>query len=200
MEVKSRILEASEELFLKYGVKSITMDEIARHLAISKKTIYQFYQDKDEIVSLVIKQHLERNQESMCQAFASSDDAVDESLQAYERMKSIMANSNPSLLFDLKKYHPEAWKIYLHHKRHFILERITTNLERGINEGLFRSDIQVAVLSRLRLEQIQLGFDAQVFPVEQFNFMEVQTELLDHFLRGIVTDEGLKLLNQYKNK
>ncbi len=197
VEVKDRILEASEELFLKYGVKSITMDEIARHLSISKKTIYQYFQDKDEIVYLVIKNHFERNEELMCDAFASSVNAIDEMMQVSNHMRKTVVNIHQSLLFDLQKHHPQAWKILLNHKRHFILKQITNNLERGVREGLYRPGIRIDILARLRIEQVQLAFDNQVFPADQFHFIEVQMQILDHFLRGIITGEGLQLLNQY---
>jgi len=200
LEVKDRILQASEELFLKYGIKSITMDEIARHLAISKKTIYQYYQDKDEIVYLVTQGRLGKDQEDMCEVFSASVNAIDEMMRVSEHLRIRMASTNPSLLFDLQKFHPQAWKIYLNHKRHFILERICDNLERGIREGLYRSDIRIDILSRMRIEHVQMGFDTSLFPLEQFNFIDVQTQLLDVFLRGIVTEKGLHFLQQYHNR
>ena len=200
MEIKDRILEASEDLFLKYGVKSITMDEIARHLSISKKTIYQYFQDKDEVVNLVIKSHFERNETLMCNVFTASVNAIDEMMQVSDHLRSTVANIHRSLLFDLQKHHPQAWKIFINHKRHFILKQITNNLERGVREGLYRPEIRIDMLARLRIEQVQLIFDNEVFPAEQFHFIDVQEQFLDHFLRGIVTEEGMLLLNQCYQK
>jgi TetR/AcrR family transcriptional regulator, cholesterol catabolism regulator len=197
VDIKDRILEASEELFLKYGFKSITMDEIARHLAISKKTIYQYYQDKDEIVYLVTKRRLDHDQESLCQVFAESANAIDEALATTRYVRQTRSNIHLSLLFDLQKYHPNAWKIILHHKRHFILTQITNNLVRGVKEGLYRPEIRIDILARLRLEQIEVAFNAEAFPPDQFHFIDVQEQLLEHFMRGIVTEKGLQLLNEY---
>lgn len=198
MEIKDRILEASEVLFLKYGVKSITMDEIAKHLGISKKTIYQCYRDKDEIVYLWTKHWMDRDQENMCEVFAASANAIDELLRVSEHIRVNFASIHASLLFDLQKYHPQAWKIYLHHKRAFILDRITDNLRRGVSEGLYRPGIRIDILARLRLEQVQLAFDGGVFPIDTFHFIEVQEEFLSHFLRGIVTEKGLNLVDDFE--
>jgi len=200
VEVKERILQTAEELFLKYGIKSITMDEIARQLAISKKTIYQYYQDKDEIVYLVTQMRLGRDQQDLCEVFSASANAVEELLRVSEHLRVTTSSTTPSLLYDLQKFHPRAWKIFLNHKRHFILVRITNNLERGVKEGLYRPDIRIDILARLRIEQIQLAFDTQVFPIDQFNFIDVQTHFLDVFLRGIVTEKGLQVMQQYQNK
>lgn len=177
------------------------MDDIARHLAVSKKTIYQFFEDKEEIVCLVAARHFNKEKQ-LCQEriFNQAENPVDELLQVSRHFKNNAMNVNPSVIFDLQKYHPKAWAIFKEFKQGFILEHLRRNLRRGIEEGLYRADINVEVLARLRLEQVQLAFDAQVFSPAQFNFFDVQFEFLDHFIRGIATQKGLQLLNEYKTK
>jgi TetR/AcrR family transcriptional regulator, cholesterol catabolism regulator len=200
VEVKERILTAAEGLFLQYGFRSISMDDIARHLAVSKKTIYQFFSDKDEIVCMVMARHFDKEKE-MCREriFDQAENAVHELLQVSRHIKTTM-NVNPSVMFDLQKYHPKAWQILKDYKQGFILQHLRRNLNQGIEEGLYRPDINVEVMARLRLEQVQLGFDANAFPPTEFNFFDIQLEFLDHFIRGIVTEKGLQHLNEYKTK
>lgn len=201
MEIKERILTAAEELFLQYGFRSITMDDIAKHLAVSKKTIYQFFTDKDEIVCMVASRHFDKEKEvCLHHIFANAENPVDELLRVSKHIKTASININPSIIFDLQKYHPKAWQIFRDYKQNFILQHLLRNLRQGVADGLYRPDINIEVLARLRLEQVQLAFDATIFPPAQFNFFEIQIQFLEHFIRGIVTEKGLQLLHEYKTK
>ncbi len=201
MEVKDRILKGAEELFMQYGFRSISMDDIAKHLSISKKTIYQFFEDKDEIVYLVAKGHFEKEEQTCnMDVFESAENPLDELMRVSKFIKTNAVNINPAIIFDLQKYHPRAWEIFKEFKQGFILKHILRNLNKGIEEGLYRKDIDVDILARLRLEEIQLGFDTSIFPPARFTLYDTQHQLLEHFIRGIVTERGLALLDQYKNK
>jgi AcrR family transcriptional regulator len=201
MEVKERILKAAEELFMQYGFRSISMDDIARHISVSKKTIYQFFEDKDEIVSLTVRKHFDQEKQ-VCehQIFGHSENAVEELMLVSKFMKANLQNINPAIIYDLQKYHPQAWEIFNEFKQGFILQSILRNLKKGIEEGLYRKDIDINVLARLRLEEVQLGFDSSIFPPAQFNLYDLQLQLMEHYIRGIVTEEGLALFNQYRNR
>jgi AcrR family transcriptional regulator len=201
MEVKERILKAAEDLFMQYGFRSISMDDIARHISVSKKTIYQFFEDKDEIVNITVRRHFDKERE-VCnhQVFINAENAVDELMLVSKFVKANAMNINPAIIFDLQKYHPAAWQIFMEFKQDFILQHILRNLRKGVEEGLYRADIDVEVMARLRLEEVQLGFDHTLFPPAQFDFYQTQMQMLEHFIRGIVTDKGLALYNQYRNR
>lgn len=199
-ENKDKLLKGAEELFLKYGVRSITMDDIARHLGISKKTIYQHFEDKDDIVATVVKQHMERQKEQFDQVTVVSKNAVDEMVRLSFLLKENMRNVNASLLFELQKYHQRAWNTWTEFKRKHIYDSIVRNLKQGMEEGYFRNDINVDVLGRMRLEMVQIAFDNMVFPREAFNLSEVQSQLFDHFVHGLLTDKGRKLYQKYKEQ
>jgi AcrR family transcriptional regulator len=201
MEVKDRILGAAEELFLQYGFRSVSMDDIARHLAVSKKTIYQFFSDKDEIVCMVASRHLDR-EKTVCEKdiFAKSENPVEELMRISRFIKANMRNMNPAIIYDLQKYHPKAWQIVKEHEEGYLMEHLLRNLKQGVEEGLYRNDFDIEAMARFRLAEFQLGFDTSVFPHTQFNVFEVQLQLLEHFIRGIVTEKGLNLFNHYKNK
>lgn len=197
---KEKLLKGAEDLFLTNGVRSITMDDIARHLGISKKTIYQHFEDKDEIVALVLRSHMERQRHQFDEIASKSKNAVEEMVRLSVLLKESMRNVNASLLFELQKYHQRAWNTWLEFKRKDIHQSIIRNMRQGIAEGYFRNDINVDVLGRMRLEMVQMAFDNMVFPRESFNLSEVQAQLFDHFVHGLLTDKGKKLYQKYKEQ
>ncbi|HEY8400515.1 MAG TPA: TetR/AcrR family transcriptional regulator [Cytophagaceae bacterium] len=198
MEPKFRILKGAEELVLRYGVRSITMDDIARHLAISKKTIYQFFKDKNEMVCEVVKHYLKENQECFQLILGQSQDPIDEVLKLSEHVKVSFQNMNPGVLFEIKKYHPAAYKLFQDYKEECIYSQLLQNLKYGIEKGLYRKEMNVEVIAKLRIEEIVMAFDPFVFPHERYNLQEVQLQLIDHYLYGICTLKGHKLINKYK--
>ncbi|MFC0185061.1 DNA-binding transcriptional regulator, AcrR family [Pseudarcicella hirudinis] len=200
MEIKERIIKKSKELFFRYGVKSVTMDDIAHDLGISKKTIYQNFNDKDEIVYQVMLMELE---DDKCQYMHLSEvtkNVIEKLIKMSDLLRLHIANMNPCTVFDIKRYYPRSWDLFRKHKKDFILEQITNELREGIAEGLIRSEINLDVLALLRLEQVELAFNDEIFPPEKFNILDIQLEFLDHFTRGVMTEEGLKIYNQYKNQ
>jgi TetR/AcrR family transcriptional regulator, cholesterol catabolism regulator len=195
--VRQRIIDKSQELFFRYGIKAVTMDDIARELGISKKTIYQHFEDKDAIVLAGVTAHFDEERCQSEELQAKAPDPIAEVVMASEQMRQMLTGMNPTMIFDLKRYYPQAWASFTEFKNDFILDNIRTNLKKGIQLGLYRKDINVEVLALLRNEQVELGFDPQIYPPQKFNMLDVQLSLLDHFLRGVVTDEGLKLYENY---
>jgi AcrR family transcriptional regulator len=198
MEIKERIIVAADSLFMKYGARSVTMDDIAREISVSKKTIYQYYKDKDEIVTLVSEAHIEQEKKDFNEIFHSSDDAIEEMFRISKCIRKMVTEVNPSLLYDLQKYHRKAWNLYLDYKSEFIKNSVVNNLARGVKEGCYRHSIDVEVIATYRVEQVQMAFDDKIFPRNKFNFSEVQMQLFDHFIHGLLTDKGRKLYKDYQ--
>ncbi len=199
-DIKDRILRGAEELFMKYGVRSVSMDDIARHLSVSKKTLYHYFADKDEIVTMVLVFHMERDVKQYEGFHQTSTNAIDELVNVSACMKRDFQKINPSLLFDLQKYHARAWSVWMSHKEKYIKDSIVRNLKQGIEEGYFRKDISVEVLAIARLETIQLTFDERIFPAEKFNLSDVNVQIFEHFVYGILTDKGRKVYEKYKQE
>jgi TetR/AcrR family transcriptional regulator, cholesterol catabolism regulator len=198
--IKEKILKGAEELFVKYGVRSISMDDIARHLSVSKKTLYQHFADKEDIVTMTCRQHLDRNCTEFDAIRDNAKNAIEELANLSGCLKRNMEHMNPSLLFDLQKYHPKAWTVWLDHKNKFIRESVVRNLKQGMQEGYFRPEINPEIIAAMRLELVQLAFDESVFPRERFRLAEVQMSIFDHFVYGLVTEKGRKLYQKYKEK
>ena len=198
METKERILTATHELFMKYGIRSISMDDIAKHLAISKKTIYQAYKDKDELVHELMKEKLKEDEKDFKELEKESANVIEEFFNIMKHMGKVISQVNPSVFYDLQKHHPKTWNLFKEFKENCILKMVEEALMRGTKEGLIRQDINVKILSRLRMEQIEMGFNASVFPPDKFRILDVQLSMIDHFLHGVCTLKGHKLINKYK--
>jgi len=187
-------------MFWRYGVKSVTMEDIAKELGISKKTIYQHFADKDAIVGQVIEKELDCEKTDIERLETEARDPIQEVIMASDYMRATLGTMSPVLLYDLKKYHPKAWNLFQKHKQEHIIHSISDNLRRGIQQRFYRSDINVEVLARMRIEQIEMAFDNTIFPHQSFSMIEIQIEFMHHFLRGILTEEGFKLYNTYIDK
>lgn len=198
MEINERIIVAADSLFMKYGARSVTMDDIARELSVSKKTIYQYYKDKDEIVTLVSKAHIDQEKKEFTEISETSDSAIEEIFKISQCIRKMVTEINPSLLFDLQKYHRKAWDLYLDYKTEFIKNSVVSNLDRGIKEGCYREELDAEVIATYRVEQVQMAFDDKIFPTKKFKFPQVQMQLFDHFIHGLLTDKGRKLYKDYQ--
>ena len=198
MELKQRILSEAEVLFFQYGIKRITMDDIAKHLGMSKKTIYQHFRDKDELVHILVTEMVNNETCSMDATSLDSTDAVKEILLVVTHLQELLSKINPMIFFDMQKYHPETWKLFKLHRDEFMRTCIIRNLKRGIEEGLFRKDINLEILSIMRMDQVDTIFNQVIYPPGKFNLSQVMTEVTEHFLYGLCTIEGHKRIIHHK--
>ena len=200
MEVKERIKQKADELFMRYGIKSITMDEIATQLGISKKTIYQSFADKDELVDEVVTDLLAYNKDRCDNARSESLNAIQEVLFSMELLEEMFENMNPTILFDLERNHPQTFKKFLHHKYSYLLEIIKQNIEKGISEELYRDDINAEVAAKVRLETMMLPFNQEIFPKNKFNLVELEKQLIEYYLFGMASLKGHKIILKYQQE
>ena len=197
MEIKERIIAKAREQFFRYGVKSVTMDDIAGELGISKKTIYQHFEDKDAIVHQLMMAEMANDMCEWNDLDGSSNNVIEKIVKSMDIIRKAFAEINPSAFFDIKKYHPKTWQLFQDHKQNFVMDSIRKELLQGIEEGFFRADIKVEILVRMRLEQIEIGFDPHLFPPNKFSLIEVELTLLDHYIRGILTPKGLEVYQEF---
>jgi AcrR family transcriptional regulator len=195
----ARILDGAGELFLQAGIKSVTMDDIAKHLGMSKKTIYQFFKDKNELVIALIKKRLQDDEDEMNEMMSKSSNVIEGMITMMKCSEEIFARANPIVIHDMQKYHPEAWKQFQNFKSGVIVRSLEELLAKGIKQGYIRPEIDVRVMARMRMTQVEMGFNTSIFPASEFNLWKVQQQFLEHFNYGICTMKGYKLLNEYKN-
>jgi len=185
-------------LFCQYGIKSVTMDDIAKHLGMSKKTIYLHFSDKNALVVELMRDKMENHVCVMDDCINNSEDAVHEVFFAVTQMQRLLSNMNPMLFYDLQKYHPEAWQHYVTFREKKLYGVIYDNLKRGIEEGNYRKEIKADILTWMRIGQIDTVFSQTTYPVNQYNIAGLMTEITEHFLYGLCTKEGHKLIDKYK--
>ncbi|CAN5462101.1 TetR/AcrR family transcriptional regulator [soil metagenome] len=195
----SRIIRGGEELFMQAGIKSVTMDDIARHLGMSKKTIYQFFKDKNELVIALVRRKLAEDEENMCALISNSGNVIEEMINMMKCSEEIFSRINPIVIHDMQKYHPDAWKEFQNFKSKVLISTLETLLTKGIKQGYVRPEIDVKIMARMRVNEVEMGFNTNIFPMAEFSLWKVQYQFLEHFNYGICTLKGYKLLNQYKN-
>ncbi|MBP5999966.1 MAG: TetR/AcrR family transcriptional regulator [Sediminibacterium sp.] len=196
--MQDRILLKAKELMFQNGLRQVTMDDLATQLGISKKTIYQYYKDKDDLVKAVVSFEL-KNHQLMCQNCESNaDNAVHEMFLTMETMKEMAKTMNPGTLMELEKYFPSAFDVIKKHKEEFFLSLIKENINKGIEQGFYRNDLEVDVLSKFRLETIFIPHNLNLYPISKFDPIKVHTQLMEHFVYGLMTVKGYEVMQQYK--
>jgi AcrR family transcriptional regulator len=198
--MKDTILKAVANLFLKYGIRSVSMDDIAHHMAISKKTLYQYFEDKNDLVKQVTTILLEERMKEYLETPDCSSNAIEELFSIAKLLRKHFRELNPALMYDLQKYHPDGWALFLKHENDVVYHSVVDNLERGVAECYFRDEIDVNVLAKMRVEQIHLSFDERLYPKDDFDFTDVQIQLFDHFVHGVLTESGLELYKNYQKQ
>jgi AcrR family transcriptional regulator len=200
MNTEEQILSGAQELFFRYGIKGITMDDVAKHLSISKRTIYEKFPHKDAIVETLLKKHIEKHKDDFKKYHHSSANAIEEIFMMLKPFKELFESMNPRMLLDLRKFHPQSWEEFMKFKKTALMETVIANMKRGIKEDLYRKDIDVDVLARLRIEEVELAWNAEVYPPAAFNLAQVQISLLEHFLYGITNIKGHSVAEQCKKQ
>ena len=200
MDTKERILEKAHQLFNRYGIRSVSMDDIATQLGMSKKTLYQYYTDKNELVDEVFTGVMETNKNACLTCQQQKENAIHEDFLSFDAVKDMLLNMNPSVLFDMQKYHQQTFRKFLHFKDDFLYGIIKNNLTEGIKEGLYRTDMDIDVITRYKLYSVLLAFDNNVFPDNKTNLLHIEEQLFEHFLYGIATPKGQTLIEEYKNQ
>ena len=198
IKTRERIRHKADELFMRYGLRSVSMDDIANSLGISKKTIYQFFADKNELVDAVLEETLNYNIQNCDRNRGDSSNAVEEIFLSMDIAEQIFRNMHPSVIYDMQKYHPQAFARFLKHKNDYLYSIISKNLERGIKEELYRPEIDIEILSRFRVESMLMTFNPDFYLSQKHNLAEVEQQLIEHYLFGIASMKGHKLILKYQ--
>ena len=198
----ARIMEEKElfekvtHLFMQLGIKSMTMDEIARQLGISKKTLYQFVDNKKDLVKKSIEYHIGCEECNMTEILGSCENAIDEIMEMTTQVSTEMKNMHPSVMFDMKKYHPEAFKVLLKHKDEFVRKSILKNLESGVAEGYYRTNLNPQVVTEFYLSMVSTIINTDNSLMKKHKFSEILSEMMRYHIRGIASSKGREYLKQ----
>jgi len=195
---KKKILEYASEMFFECGTRSISMDDIARKLAISKKTLYQYYSNKHDLIDQVLKWELDNPKFSFVSPKFSGLNAIERYWKFYQFVCEMIRKPHHSLEFDLKKYHPELWANFKNGKMKLFGEELKLNIEQGIKEGLYRQELNINIVSNLmvRFYLNMWNENYDVFSKEELMSEELNRELTIYHLHGICSEKGIQYLNQ----
>lgn len=197
MAVQERILETALRMFRTIGIKNVTMFDIARECGISKKTVYEHFTDKAELIQAGIRTLLETLREEMTKDRNEAEDAIDEIIRTTANIQARARTMNPVMLYEVRKYHPEIAKEIEQFRRDAVLQHIRANLQRGMEEGLFNSHFKIDIIARMRQLQLETVFDPLQYPAAEFELHEVMQEITTNYIMGIATLKGRKLAGQY---
>ena len=195
-----KICKESEKLFLKFGIRSISMDEVARDLSMSKKTLYQFVQDKDDLVKKTISLHLENMDKVGDVIFNNNDNAIKQVLTIAQHMISMHREVSPSLMFDLKKYHPESYQIMVNHREKVMMDQLEKNIKLGIKQNIYRKNIPVSIVSSFYISLIETCISSDIQLLNETPFKEKYQAAVEYHLHAICSIEGLEYLNKNKKE
>jgi len=195
-EKRLEILERATNVYMRLGIKSVTMDDLARELGISKKTIYKYFDDKSDLVRSIVEMKTEMDQAICMNCINQKGNAIDDLIQVSKLIAEHVGNINPTVIFDVKKYHPDAWQLMDNHRWDFVLNMISSNIEKGIRENLYRSDLNAEIIGRSYVASIDTLFNSDIFPWPKFTFQAIYSELIRFHIHGLVNDNGLEYLRK----
>jgi AcrR family transcriptional regulator len=184
------------ELYNRFGIKSVTMDDVARELGISKKTLYECIDDKSELVRHVMEMVNRYHAEKLMEITTKGLNAIEEIFEVNRYMTQMVKEQNPTLGYDLQKYYPELNKALMQEQRQRMHDAIYENLVKGIEEGLYRKEMNVEIISKLHMTRMEYRYRQDQYQINDVDSREVMQEIFVYHLHGIANENGIKILNE----
>ena len=189
MEIKD-IIKSTAKLFLKYGIRSVTMDDVARELSISKKTLYQYVNDKNDLVEKIILYHTSVYDTSNFHK-TNGMNVIEKYIVVFNEVTQMLKNNNQSFEYDLRKYYPKQFKILIQSRRKIIMDKMTEDLKVGIKEGYFRDDLNVEKIAILHLIRIESIKNTDLLSEYGYKTIDIIDELFRYHIHAIATQKGI---------
>jgi AcrR family transcriptional regulator len=194
------ILEKVRCLYLKYGIKSITMDDVSRELCISKKTLYQYVTDKSDLVAKVLDLELKRRSYDFNTNGKEFGNAIEELILVNKHVINLLKEYNPSTAYDLKKYYPDLFKKFQEQRLKEMFNWVLNNIKRGKKEGLYRNELDEHIIAKLFVHRNEvLIIESDTFDLNEFTSNKFISEMIIYHIRGIATEKGIEVLNKNQN-
>ncbi len=194
------IVSGALELFMKFGVKSMTMQDVSSKLGMSKKTLYQFVKDKKDLVKKGMCLCIEEEQSFLSKVTKESENAIDELIGFTLFVNSRLRDMHVSVIYDIKKYHPESWRMMDDHKQMFVKKAILENTKRGIKEGIYRKNLNPEIITSLYMVMVESFFQADDHFGKDVKLEELHLEMIRYHVRGVANDKGIALLKETLKK
>jgi TetR/AcrR family transcriptional regulator, cholesterol catabolism regulator len=191
MELKEKIFNTGCKLFMTYGIRSVSMDDIARELSISKKTLYTEYRDKNAIVENVVMYQLQELDSQIDAIMASDANPVQQIFKIANVVIETRKSENPNVMYDLKKYHPTVFEKLCCHKDENSMKMVQRNLKRGQELGFYREEMDVDIIGRIFMNTMFELFNPIEFPIGDKDVETIFRQYLSYHVRGIINENGL---------
>jgi AcrR family transcriptional regulator len=200
LTTRQQLIRTSHDMFMRLGIKSVSMDDIAREMGVSKKTIYVEVSNKEELIKLVMEDDYQEDMCTLARNREEAVDAMDEFLRNSRYFIRQMRAMSPATLRDLKKYYPVIWKeLFQNHHLEFN-QSLTANLERGLEEGIYRDDLDPLVIARFYSSMMMSVIDTKIFPAQERPISYIVSQLSRYHFHGIANQVGRELLDKYLNQ
>lgn len=197
MTLRDTLLNTTLNLFSRYGIKQMTMDDVARACGISKKTLYRSYENKARLVDALVLASVEQIRDDYKVVIRSSADAVAETFGLLRHFEAICKRINYRMLLDLEKYYYESWRHIDTFRQKVWRDIITDNLQRGRSEKLYNDEFDKGIIATMRLQQ--LAFMHQT-AMQNLALHETLLQVTIHYLKGIATAQGLDRIKEITNQ
>ena len=194
---EEQLIKNAVDVFMTYGIKSVTMDDVAKHLRVSKKTIYRFVKDKNDLVMKCVRHDYDLMEGRVQAIIEKNLNAIDENFEITYMILEELRNIHPSIFYDLEKYYPKAMSIMLDMRHDFIADVMRQNMLKGIAEGVYREDVNVEIMTQLWVMRLNIIFNPSLFKINDFHPKDVYLEMFIHHIRGIASEKGLKDLEKH---
>ena len=199
MDVRKRILTEATNLFFQNGIRDITMDNIAEKLGISKRTIYETFKNKSELLINCFEEYSKERYKANEEIIKNSQNVLAAICSFIQSGALAIDLLNPAFFSDMRKYHNDIWVMATKQQNEKIYNLAYRLLRKGINEGIFRKDINIDIVVKLILEQMKLLVDNEVFSSDKYTRSEVFKNMVINFIRGIATNRGIELIDSFES-
>ncbi|MBN1159028.1 MAG: TetR/AcrR family transcriptional regulator [Bacteroidales bacterium] len=199
MDIRTRILDEAGKLFSRMGIRSITMDYLAQELGISKRTIYENFRDKNEIVLYSILKGLNDHSDDINKIISESPNVIEALYNIGKKSHEVFSKINPVFFYDLKRHYKQINELISERSGINSVDSNLMLLRKGINEGVFNKEINIDLVN-VFLQQLMEMFHSDGLNLSgRFSKADIMKSIIRPYLVGICTDKGLALLKQHDN-
>lgn len=193
-EKKEEIIERTLDMFSKRGIKSLNMGDISSLQHISKKTLYNFFKDKNDLVCTCMSYELERTSKEVEKITLKGLNAIEQSYEISQFVINQLTNMNPTLFVELEAFHPDALLLFEDHQKDCIGRTIYENIEKGISEGLYRMDLNIEIVTSIYMTLMYNLISARLINPKNFSFSELYMEFFKYHIHGVSSEKGQTFL------
>lgn len=199
-ETLENIIKTASGLYQKFGIKSVTMDDIAHECMVSKKTLYKYVNDKIDLLTYVLEYEESKQRAIFCELREKNLNAIEEILEIHKHLIIMVKKHNPSVEYDLRKYYPAVLRKLSEKRSEQVYKAMVGNMKKGINEGLYYDDIDVELIAKQRvIFQVQ-KVENKIVSYKEFTKPKAVKEMVIYHLRAICSPKGIDFLNSKINE